>query len=365
MHSRETTGSHEPMKSPGIGHLQTISCAMNGDQLAARFGDANAAEPPTPEQSPTSAISPSAVFARPETGWTPACTDGYPIQGPFGHFGDLGELGELGDLGSTTSHLPSSALGPKRPLPFEGLAAETASKKARPGTSARESAVQQATTPPPSARKADHELASQPRTNAMQHGQGFDQPYFFMTAPTDVFGYPLAAPAAGPAFTDQRYVWDADSAMAGIDMDFATAGHAIFQSPAIGHRPMDSLDWAKIANLIFQESPAKREGETASADQGVFADAFSPPMPNIFGPVDWPLDKPHGDVFMVQCDTCEMLLHSHCINMTRRTLTSIYICAFCAHTKVRDGGVRNSGRASAGATAPTSPLAHKSVKNFR
>lgn len=123
----------------------------------------------------------------------------------------------------------------------------------------------------------------------MQHGQGFDQPYFFMTAPTDVFGYPLAAPAAGPAFTDQRYVWDADSAMAGIDMDFATAGHAIFQSPAIGHRPMDSLDWAKIANLIFQESPAKREGETASADQGVFADAFSPPMPNIFGPVDWPV----------------------------------------------------------------------------
>lgn len=54
-----------------------------------------------------------------------------------------------------------------------------------------------------------------------------------------------------------------------------------------------------------------------------------------------------------------MWLHGKCINITQRTLPSVYICAFCARTpNVRNVRIPPPGAAS-------SPLAHKSFKTFR
>jgi len=56
-----------------------------------------------------------------------------------------------------------------------------------------------------------------------------------------------------------------------------------------------------------------------------------------------------------------MWLHGRCINITKRSLPSVYICAFCANTpNMRGGRLRDSARGSA-----SSPLAHKSFKSFR
>ena len=67
-----------------------------------------------------------------------------------------------------------------------------------------------------------------------------------------------------------------------------------------------------------------------------------------------------------------MWLHGRCINISRKTLPSVYICAFCANTpNMRGGRMRDHGR-GAGTTGPpasssaaASPLAHKSFKSFR
>jgi hypothetical protein len=65
-----------------------------------------------------------------------------------------------------------------------------------------------------------------------------------------------------------------------------------------------------------------------------------------------------------------MWLHGRCINISKRTLPSVYICAFCANTpNMRGGRMRDNGR-SVSAMAPpsasaSSPLAHKSFKSFR
>lgn len=65
-------------------------------------------------------------------------------------------------------------------------------------------------------------------------------------------------------------------------------------------------------------------------------------------------------------ESCELWLHGKCINMTRRTMPRVYICAFCANTpNMRGGRMRNTNR-SIGANAPiASPLANKSMRTFR
>ncbi len=66
-------------------------------------------------------------------------------------------------------------------------------------------------------------------------------------------------------------------------------------------------------------------------------------------------------------ESCEMWLHGRCINVTKRTLPSVYVCAFCVNTpNMRSGLGRDHGRGSASASASaSSPLAHKSFKSFR
>ncbi|WYZ40447.1 hypothetical protein EsH8_IV_000788 [Colletotrichum jinshuiense] len=65
--------------------------------------------------------------------------------------------------------------------------------------------------------------------------------------------------------------------------------------------------------------------------------------------------------YMVQCESCEMWLHGSCINISRRTLPTVYICAFCSNTpNMRGGRLRGNGPALGSSGA--SPLARKSFR---
>lgn len=76
-----------------------------------------------------------------------------------------------------------------------------------------------------------------------------------------------------------------------------------------------------------------------------------------------------ADFALNDSESCEMWLHGRCVNITKRTLPSVYICLFCANTpNMRGGRLRDNGRVSMGPPHPgsaASPLAHKSFKSFR
>ncbi|KND88007.1 PHD finger protein 20-like protein 1 [Tolypocladium ophioglossoides CBS 100239] len=70
-----------------------------------------------------------------------------------------------------------------------------------------------------------------------------------------------------------------------------------------------------------------------------------------------------GGGFMLQCKSCEMWLHGMCINITRHSVPSVYICGFCANTTNLAG--RRSRENALGIGGMVSPLANKSFRSFR
>ncbi|KAK1841907.1 PHD finger protein 20 [Colletotrichum chrysophilum] len=293
---------------------------MSGDQLASRqdfylpihpsFGNPNA-QPPTPKQTPTSAVFPSPVFETPKQrqghfddagGWTPRFAEEYSVfnttpgnlrgsQTPFAEFSS-----------ASTSYPPSTGL--KRPLSAESLAAQIASHanhlspnpslplppvdiSQRLNSSHKTSTEQQhgipsqkdgpaslnpasqgapkqagdregaadlngqTATPPPSSHKGGRKLAPKLRADNMQNDHGYGQPDFSGTpqqnmaaafvAATDMFGYPMSAPATAP-----NSFWDPGADMSAMDIDFSF-GPNVFQPT---HRHMPSFD----ASQMFQET---------------------------------------------------------------------------------------------------------------
>ena len=197
------------------------------------MGDPNA-QPPTPKQTPTSAVFPSPVFQTPKTrqgqfddsgGWTPRFAEDYSVFNSTP--GNLrGSQGSFDDFGSITQYQPSSSSGQKRRLSVEGLAADIAthatqfspnpnlslppvdpsrrlpsspglltpslkssdageesspaertSKKPRRSATTTEHPTQTAT-PPPSVHKGSRKLAPRPDVETMQGDQVFGQPDF-------------------------------------------------------------------------------------------------------------------------------------------------------------------------------------------
>ncbi|KAI1457620.1 hypothetical protein F4805DRAFT_427552 [Annulohypoxylon moriforme] len=326
---------------------------MSGDQPTPSFGDPNA-QPPTPKQTPTSAAFPSSVFETPKnsrasfdepSGWTPQFAEEYSVFNSTPGNLKGSSHGHFADFSISTPFRSSSH---KRPLSTDSIAAEIAthvthfspnpnllppvdpsrrvpsspnplvtgqspteagfrntsqqlSKKVCRDT-AQEDKVQTAT-PPPSTHKGQRRLAPKLQTGTMQN-DGFEQefvagtpqqqhmPSFISTTPTDMFGYPMSAPATAPSFGDSRMFWDTD--MSAMDLDFSTASANVFQTSS--HRPMSSQDWGK-SNEIFQETgaiptqsqennpPAKKERalapkppapslDTSVADTSMFSSSF-------------------------------------------------------------------------------------------
>ena len=174
----------------------------------------------------------------------------------------------------------------------------------------------QTATPPPSTHKGSRKLVPKLDVNAMQNDQGFDQPDFmgnphqpamgnFVTTPSDVFNYPLSAPATVPSYENQRSFWDADAGMGGMDMDFGTNGSGVFQNANSAHPSMESVDWTRANQFLQETSMVHDEGGddrptgegmhsitsqasmqtlgTTSAEQSMFAAAYPPPFIDPFG----------------------------------------------------------------------------------
>ncbi|KAK7924084.1 hypothetical protein PG985_006138 [Apiospora marii] len=161
---------------------------------------------------------------------------------------------------------------------------EPSYKKVRLGGALQETQAQTAT-PPPSRRKGGRKLAPKLQTNKMQNDQGYGYDFVagtpqqqqqhnnnnnnmpnFATTPTDMFGYPLSAPATAPLYADSRLFWEADPSMSGMELDFSASGADMFQSL---HRPMSSDDWSQ-ANEMFQESgiaPPQNHNQASSQSQ--------------------------------------------------------------------------------------------------
>jgi hypothetical protein len=176
------------------------------------------------------------------------------------------------------------------PTSIEGRSA----KKLKKGSGAVKESVTQTATPPPSVRKGERKLAPKAKTDKMQNDQGYCQPDFtgtpqqpnmatFVTTPSDMFGFPLSAPATAPA-----NFWDPSGGISGMDLDFTGAGPNVFQTPTPSHRPMGSFDWGNDAQLFQDPSalppsnqennglPAKRERPLAPKTMMSNAEAVVP-----------------------------------------------------------------------------------------
>ncbi|KAK3333161.1 hypothetical protein B0T19DRAFT_118354 [Cercophora scortea] len=262
------------------------------------------------------------------SGWTPRFAEEYSVFNATP--GNLrGTAGPFPDFGPASPYIPPA--GQKRPLSAGGLAAEIAAthvthfshhpsllppvepsrrlpsspgplatptsdrfpvvdqspgsahrsvKKARCGSAAQDCQGQTAT-PPPSAHKGgERKLAPKPDT--MQNDQGYGQPDFmgtpqqpgmghFVTTSSDMFGYPLSAPATAPVFTTQRPFWDLDPGMEGMDIDFSNTNDDVFRTPTASHRHMGAVHWGRT-NEMFQDTGAPsghNQDNTHTSEHGI------------------------------------------------------------------------------------------------
>ncbi|KAI0114870.1 hypothetical protein F4814DRAFT_439960 [Daldinia grandis] len=279
---------------------------MSGDRPTSSFGDPNA-QPPTPKRTPTTAGFPSSD----SSGWTPQFAEEYSVfnstpgnlkasHAPFADYSRLLSAGSI--VAEISTHAPHFSPNPNLPLPpvdpSKRLASST--NPLASGHSPTEAGFRsngaleiqgQTATPPPSTHKGRQRLAPKLQTGNMQN-DGFDQD-FIPTTPTDLFGYPMSAPATASGYGDSRMFWDTD--MGGMDIDFSVASGEMFQTSS--HRPMSSIDWGK-SNEMFQETgaipsqsqgsnpPAKKERalapkpsqptlDTSVADTAMFSQSFA------------------------------------------------------------------------------------------
>ncbi|OTB07991.1 hypothetical protein M426DRAFT_217586 [Hypoxylon sp. CI-4A] len=337
---------------------------MSGDQQTSSFGDPNAQPPtpkqtPTSATFPNSVFETPknnrASFDE-STGWTPQFAEEYSVfnstpgnlratHGQFVEFSTstpyqtsnhkrlLSTENFAAGIATHVTHfspnpnLPLPPVDPSRRVPSSpgplaighspteaGNHAGSQQSSKKPCRDAAQEAKVQTATPPPSAHKGKRRLAPKLQADTM-HNEGFDPEFvtgtpqqqqqqhmssFLSTTPTDMFGYPMSAPAAASSFEDSRMYWDTD--MSGMDLDFSGGGGNMFQTPS--HRPMNSLDWGK-SNEMFQETgaipsqsqgshpPAKKERalapkpappslDTSMADTPMFTSSFSAPVEDSF-----------------------------------------------------------------------------------
>ncbi|KAF5669595.1 hypothetical protein FHETE_4835 [Fusarium heterosporum] len=154
--------------------------------------------------------------------------------------------------------VPQEYITDSTPLPSPDPSKQPQStKKARKaGVEGAEPA--QTATPPSTGRRGERKLANKLK---MQNDQIFGQPDFSgnsqqqqhdiaaMMASSDMFGYPLTAPAATPTT-----YWDPSM---GMDFDFSASPSNVFQTTPVqhGHRHTGSFDWNSEAPL-FQDPTA-------------------------------------------------------------------------------------------------------------
>ncbi|KAI1355773.1 hypothetical protein F5Y01DRAFT_269833 [Xylaria sp. FL0043] len=288
---------------------------MSADRPTTSFGDPNTV-PLTPQETPTSAEFPPAVFETPKTnqgsfddrsGWTPRFAEEYSVfnttpgnlRGTAGPFSELpvstpyrqpsashshkrllsaesiaAEIASHVNHYSPTSALPLPPVDPSRRLPSSPTAAgsfpspvetdcpnnlqQRLGKKARRGTLVHTSP--QTVTPPPSARKSERRLAPKPQTTSMQHEEFESEFVAAMPQQQHLLGGFVGAPIdmfgmplSAPAAAP---VFDDTHNFWDPGMSGMDIDFSIPVADSFhesNHRPMDSLDWGR-ANEMFQET---------------------------------------------------------------------------------------------------------------
>ncbi|KAK0389183.1 hypothetical protein NLU13_2758 [Sarocladium strictum] len=317
---------------------------MSGDRRSSSFGDPNATRPhpPTPQQTPDTAVFPSPVFRTPRPkqgsfsesgGWTPIFAEDYSVfnatpgnlrgsNGPFVDFVAVtpvsvstahkrllsvesvaAEIASHATQFSPDPNVPLPPLDPSCRIPSTPRSALLlnespttqqhplfspkirSSKKVRRGTLTSEPPTQTAT-PPPSTHKGARKLA--PKTN-MNDEQTYGQPDFsnmaqqhdmtaFMGSATDMFGYPMSAPVTGPAS-----FWD--PAAMGMDLDFSVTDANMFQAPTAPshHRGIGSFDWSNDPQLFQEPSAPPALQATQNKPQSARRERALAPKPIVTG----------------------------------------------------------------------------------
>ena len=145
---------------------------------------------------------------------------------------------------------------------FDDIARQKVTPR-RPKKRLEEAFSRQTATPPQSASKGSRKLAPKIALNTMQNepqdnvlygmsGTPTHNPDFSVFPPTstDMYGYPMSAPATAPAFSSTKPFWDTDANMNAMDLDFAPDNAGMFNT---GHRVSNSFDWGRN-NQLFQEN---------------------------------------------------------------------------------------------------------------
>ncbi|PNH37374.1 hypothetical protein VD0004_g9409 [Verticillium dahliae] len=287
---------------------------MSGDHQASSFGDPNA-QPPTPLQTPTSAVFPSPVFQTPKArqdsfndsnGWTPRFAEEYSVfnttpgnlQGPFGDFhaaslascppslGHKRQLSAGGVAAEIATHVNHFSANPNLPLPpvdparrlpsspglikpqeyseqHQPVASSQTPQKPRSTKKAKKKAgveevEGQTATPPPSAHKGGRKLAISLKKDNMQNDQGYGHPDFATTGAPQQQTMSFAStsdmfdyPMSAPVAPNASF-WDPSADMAGMDLDFASFGTGVFGTPISSHRQLGSFD----ATQMFLDNPS-------------------------------------------------------------------------------------------------------------
>ncbi|KAH8654814.1 hypothetical protein BGZ61DRAFT_510927 [Ilyonectria robusta] len=210
------------------------------------FADLNP-RPPTPKQTPTSAVFPSPVFETSELnqrsftdagGWTPRFAEDYSV------------------FNSTPGTFRSSQ-GPFRLLSTEGLAAEIA-------THVNHFSPNPSLPLPPV--DPSRRLASSPNS---QHDITA-----LMAASDDKFGNPMSAPVGAPTT-----FWDPSTM--GMDLDFSGPPSNIFQPTSVhSHRHTASFDWNSEIQL-FQDPSAALPSTNQGNMQPLRQDRILAPKPSV------------------------------------------------------------------------------------
>ncbi|KAG9257228.1 uncharacterized protein F5Z01DRAFT_633994 [Emericellopsis atlantica] len=225
---------------------------MSRDRPSSSFGDPGA-QPPTPTQTPTSAVFPSPVLATPrlaQGSLTPRFAENYSVFNSTPGNLDGGQARFEGFPPFTpSSH--RDGLDPKQQHPANQTSLQL------PGSGSLPS---QTTTPPPTAHRRNKFSTLEPLT-MNQDGQDFGQPDFstapqqptdfnpLLASPGDIFSYPMSAPVTAP-----ETFWDPASFAMSMDMDFNTSNIFPSEHPTTGHRHSASFDWNNEPQM-FQDPP--------------------------------------------------------------------------------------------------------------
>ncbi|KAH7038207.1 uncharacterized protein B0I36DRAFT_76936 [Microdochium trichocladiopsis] len=290
---------------------------MSGEGNNSSFGTARP-QPPTPRQTPTSAVFPTSVFETPKddrnqlddtTTWTPKFAEEYSVfnttpgnlRGGHGQFSDfaapspylgsapkrrpLSVASVAAEVASHTNHfshsqdIPLPPVDPSQRLSSSPAGLITNSRIAEPETPTglahrakrrdqrrgSQGVVNiQIATPPPSTHKGGRRLAPKPQDEVMQDEQLYAQDYVAGPVPQQNMGsFTLASPTDMFGFTLAPATAPAftearsfwDTDMTGMEMDFSMADASMFQAAAAGgHRPGDSMDWGRSNDLFHAQS---------------------------------------------------------------------------------------------------------------